>query len=521
MVLALMAASVLTLPVTLPGPLRTRLSAALSERFDSHVSIGALRVSVFPRVRVSGDQIELRHKGRTDVPSLVKVSSFSAEAHLLGLLFRPVHLKQVTLQGLEVNIPPGGLNIDEGDGADSAGKGHRPRTPDARDVKEPPAARGRSQRAAKSPIVVDDLVAERAVLRILRGTAAKKPRVFEIHHLSMQDAGSYEPWAFKTALSNPTPPGQVEARGTFGPWNAGNPSETPLRAEYTFSRANLDVFGGIKGTLTSKGRFGGVLQRIEVDGRADVPDFALDQVGRAVTLSTTFHSVVDGTSGDTWLKPVEAMLNRTPISASGGIVERDGDDGRTVALDVAIDGGNIEDVLALASKAARPALTGGLKLTTKLLLPPGDQDAIEKIHLDGSFDIARARFTGPGVQQKIDEMSQRARGEIDDHAESVLSELKGRFVMRHGTIRFSNVSFAMPGARVNVAGTYVLRSEALDFRGSVRMNAKLSQTTTGTKSFLLKLVDPIFRKRNATVIPITIGGTAAQPKFGLDVKRVF
>lgn len=118
-------------------------------------------------------------------------------------------------------------------------------------------------------------------------------------------------------------------------------------------------------------------------------------------------------------------------------------------------------------------------------------------------------------------MSQRARGEIDDHAESVLSDLKGRFAMRRGTIRFSNVSFAIPGARVNVAGTYTLRSEALDFKGNVRMDAKLSETTTGTKSFLLKLVDPIFRKKNATVIPITIGGTAAQPKFGLDVKRVF
>jgi hypothetical protein len=389
-------------------------------------------------------------------------------------------------------------------------------------VKEPPpAATNVTQHASRSPLVVDDLIAERAVLRILRRTPGKQPRVFDIHHLSMQDTGSYEPWAFNTGLTNPTPPGEIDARGTFGPWNAEDPSNTPLKADYTFSRANLDVFGGIKGTLTSKGRFGGVLERIEVDGRADVPDFALDQVGRGVTLKTTFHSIVDGTSGNTWLKPVDATLNRTPIRASGGIVERDGDDGRTVALDVAIEDGQIEDVLALASKAARPALTGGLKLTAKLLLPPGKQDAVEKIQLDGSFEVARARFTGPGVQQRINEMSQRARGNIDDHAESVLSDLKGRFVMRRGTIRFSNVSFAIPGARVNVAGTYALRSEALDFKGNVRMDAKLSEATTGVKSFLLKLVDPIFRKKQATVIPITIGGTAAQPKFGLDMKRVF
>jgi uncharacterized protein involved in outer membrane biogenesis len=59
-VLAFVAASMLTLPVTLPGPLRTRLSAALSDRFDSQVTMDALRVSVFPRLRVSGERIELR-----------------------------------------------------------------------------------------------------------------------------------------------------------------------------------------------------------------------------------------------------------------------------------------------------------------------------------------------------------------------------------------------------------------------------------------------------------------------------
>jgi hypothetical protein len=53
------------------------------------------------------------------------------------------------------------------------------------------------------------------------------------------------------------------------------------------------------------------------------------------------------------------------------------------------------------------------------------------------------------------------------------------------------------------------------------MDAKLSQTTTGFKSFLLRAVDPLFRRSGRTVIPIRITGSRNEPSFGLDVKRVF
>ena len=53
------------------------------------------------------------------------------------------------------------------------------------------------------------------------------------------------------------------------------------------------------------------------------------------------------------------------------------------------------------------------------------------------------------------------------------------------------------------------------------MDVKLSQLTTGAKGFLLKLVEPLFRRKNVTVVPITVKGTVEQPKFGLDVARAF
>ncbi len=45
---------------------------------------------------------------------------------------------------------------------------------------------------------------------------------------------------------------------------------------------------------------------------------------------------------------------------------------------------------------------------------------------------------------------------------------------------------------------------------------------TGWKSWLAKPFDPLLAKDGAgTVIPIKITGTAKQPKFGVEVKKIF
>jgi hypothetical protein len=524
LVVAVLIALVLTLPITLTPGLRARLTAGLGERFDSQVELESLRVSVLPRLRVSGSGVVLRHKGRTDVPPLIEIASFSAEASLFGLVGRPLRLQRVHLDELEINVPPGSMSIDrDRDDERNVEQGDMPRAGAPASSGAPHVSRDEEAAEARhsSPIIVDDLLTERAVLRVLRDEPAKEPRLFEIHRLSMQDTGSHEPWAFRATLTNPTPPGQIETHGTFGPWNAPQPARTPVNAEYEFRDADLSVFEGIRGVLHSTGAFTGVLERIEVHGQADVPGFALSDVGNPVPLETRFTSVVDGTNGNTWLKPVHATLHRSVILADGGVVEREGTKGRTVSLDVVMDDARIEDVLRLAVKTKQAPMTGGMKLTTKFVLPPGPGAAIDKMRLDGSFEIARARFTTGDVQAKLNELSQKARADDDgDEApEQVVSDFKGRFVMGGGVIRFSNVSFAVPGARVDVSGTYAVRGEALDFRGTVRLDARLSQLTTGVKSFLLRIVEPLVRRDDVTVIPVTIRGTVDDPKFGIDVRR--
>ena len=483
---------VFSLPIAVEPRIKQRLLNALGERFDSQVEVETLTVSLLPRPRLSGRGLVLRHKHRTDVPPLVVIASFSGEAGLVGLLSDPVTVSDVRLEGLEINVPPGGLSL----------KDHEPDDLDKSDQ--------------KSPLIVRHLQSERAVLRILRRPPGKAPRVWEIGQLDMKDVGADHPWPFRANLTNPTPPGRIQTEGTFGPWQEEQPSQTPLAASYRFENANLGVFHGIAGILNSSGAFKGVLERIEVDGTTSMPAFALADVGNGLPLETRFHSIVDGTNGNTLLQPVEATLGATKIHAAGGVVEREGEDGRTVELDVVIDAGRLEDILRLAVKGPQPPMTGVLQLRTKFLLPPGHRDAIRKLLLDGTFSVDRAEFNKSQVQDKVDAFSTKARGVQDDTPDPVVSDFRGAFKMRDGAIHFSNVTYAMPGARVSVSGRFVMESEALDFRGTVRLDAKLSQLTTGVKSFFLRVVDGLFRHDDITVVPITIGGTANKPQVGLD-----
>jgi hypothetical protein len=103
----------------------------------------------------------------------------------------------------------------------------------------------------------------------------------------------------------------------------------------------------------------------------------------------------------------------------------------------------------------------------------------------------------------------------------VASDFTGRFKLAGGLLEIPSVTFAVPGAAVELMGRYSLLRETIDFRGNLYLDAKISQTTSGWKSWLLKIVDPLFRKNGRTLIPIKIEGTRNKPSFGLDTKRVF
>jgi hypothetical protein len=164
-------------------------------------------------------------------------------------------------------------------------------------------------------------------------------------------------------------------------------------------------------------------------------------------------------------------------------------------------------------------MTGPVKIKAKLIVPPGKEKVFDKIIMDGQFGVEDAKWSSPALREKLESLSRHGQGKPeDDDIGSSVSDLKGSVHLENGVINFLRLTFSVQGAAVDLTGTYALRGGDLDLTGHLRLQAKLSQTMTGTKSFFLKAFDPFFNKDGAgTVIPIRIAGTRDKPTFGINV----
>lgn len=499
--------------------LKHRVVATLSERLNADVSLGDLHMRAFPRMHVEGLDLVIMQHGRGDVPPLIAIKRFEVHADILGLIRK--HVSHLQLEGLAINISPKKHDGNQGE--------NRPKTTGgaAATSREDPVRLKPSRsdnHDIQDGVIIDAMDSVDARLSIFSRDKNKEPKVWDIHQLHMTGLGVTRAMPYEATLTNGVPKGEIYTKGHFGPWQRDEPGDTPLDGTYTFDNADLSIFKGISGILTSKGSFGGTLARIDATGETDTPDFTINVGGHPFALHTTYHTIIDGTNGNTLLERIDASFLQSSLVAKGGVIDSPGRKGRAITLDVDMDRARIEDIMRMAVKAPKPPMTGALKLVTKFHLPPGDTDVSEKLQLDGRFAITSARFTNYDVQGKIEELSKRGRGKsADAPKDRVASNFEGRFNLGGGTLKLPSFQFDVPGAVVKLAGNYGLKSEAIDFKGELLLDAKLSQTVSGFKSVLLKAVDPLFKQKDGTgsSLPIKIEGSRNEPKFGLDVRRVF
>ena len=298
----------------------------------------------------------------------------------------------------------------------------------------------------------------------------KEPLDFDIHDLVLKSVGANKPFDFHGNLTNAKPQGEIATRGTFGPWDADEPGDTPVTGSYKFTDADLGPFPGIAGTLSSTGNYRGQLNEIEVEGKTDTPNFSLDPVGRPVPLHTDFSATVNGTDGDTYLHPVRATLGQSLIIAEGSVVRVPEKQGHIITLDVNAPNARIQDILSLAVNSDKPFMTGPAKIKAKLLLPPGKQKVLQKMILDGQVGVEDAQWSSPEVRDKLASLSRHAEGQPkNEEAGSSVSDLRGDFKLEKAVIQFRKLSFSVPGAQVNLEGIYDVGGSKLDFNGHLRL----------------------------------------------------
>jgi hypothetical protein len=493
-VLAGLAVAITLLIASFRPMARNYVISALGQRYKSDVELGNLQISFFPAVRATGDHLVLRPAGSQDGPPMIAIRRFTVEAGFAGFFRYPKRIRKLTLEGLRIYLPP----KRSLPGGNSAG-------------------------APVYPFVLEEVVADGTTLETLPADPKKDPLQFDIVHLTLHTVGPGLPMRFRAELNNAKPPGLIHSDGQFGPWNQDEPRDTPVAGKYTFSHANLSVFHGINGTLASSGNYHGQLDRIEVHGTTDVPDFSLALAGRPMHLRTEFQATVDGTNGDTDLHPVRALLGDSAQFDVSGSIERNAlQKHKEINLEARAKGTGLEDFLRLAIKDPTPPLRGRIGFNTHVKIPPGETPVIERMQLDGGFTLAGVRFSSANVQRKIASLSHHAQGEPKDTDTSdVTAQFAGQFSLRHTVLELPQLKFEVPGANVSLDGKYSLQSGDIDFQGTAKLDATVSQMTTGIKHVLLKPLDPLFKREGAsTVLPIRISGTRGSPSFKIDFGQV-
>jgi len=453
----------------------------LEEASDSIVTLQNFHRTYFPPGCVL-EGVEFRHNG--DRTRLFTIDRVVVEGSYIGMLRH--HVSLVNAVGAKIFIPPFGSNI--------------------------------VFKTEHSNIVVDQMVANGSFVEFESNDPHKKALRFDVHEALLSVVRWGSPIGYSLKFHNPEPPGELAVQGKFGGWTTGHPYDTPLSGEYNFEHADLGVYGGIGGTLSSKGKFNGTLGHVNIAGTTDVPDFVVKTGGHKVRLQTKFDAYVNATRGDTFLKRVDAHFGRTTVVAEGSIASEPGRKGKMADLHLTSRRGRIEDLLELFVSEPHSPMTGEVSLQAHAQIPPGSAPFLEKVKLQGAFGIGEGNFSKSKTQEGVNELSAGARGESKENPETVLTDLTGQADLTGGVTRFTNLRFAVPGANARMNGTFNVINHKINLHGRMRVDTKISKTETGFKSFLLKVMDPIFRKKKTgEVVNVHIAGTYEKPEFGLDL----
>jgi len=467
----------------------------LEEASMSKVQMDAFHGTYFPRPGCELEHVTFQHNPKAGAPPLITIEKLRIEGTFPGLFTK--HLRRIRADGLHILIPP-------------------------RDSGE------QFQAPKRSTFVIDDFIADGALVEVDSRDAETQSLKLLFHTLVISNVGSNGPASFRASLSNSKLPGEITTTGTFGPWNPNDIGKVTVSGDYLFEHADLSVLPGIAGLLSSSGKFSGTLNHIEVQGVTDTPGFAVTSSSHRVQLKTQFHAVVNGVNGDTFLQQVGGTFWKTTVWSQGNVAGSTAQPGKVASIELEATDGRIQDLLLLFARSERSPMSGNVSFRANVSIPPGKRSFLERVELQGIFGIDAGTFSQSTTQEGVNHLSVGASRDDNVHKpageqgepETVLSDLKGQVLLRDGTARFSNLSFTVPGALAQMDGTYNLITEKIDLHGMLKTDSAPSNTTQGVKSLLMKALDPFFKKKRAGyAMPVKVTGTYEHPIFGLDLGR--
>ena len=477
---------------------KANVIASLQDTFPGTYVFDNFQIVYFPHPGCKAEGVKFQsNSSDPDLPWHVTVQKLTIRGSYFDLLFRPHYVSRILLVGLRLQAPPPGK------------------------IGNPLSGQ------MNSHTTIGEVNADNAALEFPRSDSLRT-LTFDIHELRLETVSVKDKMSYQVDMQNAEPPGEIKSTGSIGPFLQGKADRTPVSGTYTFDRGDLSVFQGISGLVSSKGGFSGPLGNVSVEGATDIPDFEVMQSGHADLLRSHFIASVDALNGDVTLNRVDATYGKTAIAVSGIVAKKEGWPRKFTSLDFTVRDGRIQDMLRLFVSGNRPPMSGAMSYQAHVTVPPNGKPFLKEVTLVGDFEIGNGRFERPGTQADVDRLSENAEGakkadqkeNEEQPAGDVSSQTRGHVELRNGTAAFTEFSFTVPGAAAQLKGNYNLLTEKIDFHGTVRTDANFSQETSGVKSIFAKVLDPLFKRKHGSVIPVLMDGTFHHPHFGVDLNPV-
>jgi hypothetical protein len=270
-----------------------------------------------------------------------------------------------------------------------------------------------------------------------------------------------------------------------------------------------------------------------VEGSAHTPAASLPVSAHAFPLDAKFHLLLDTTSGTTTFAPLEIALPHGSLTAQGTMKLLPG--GADIAVNVSVPRGRIEELLEIVTRTVPPLMSGNLTMQAKLHLPPGPQPFQQKLQATGTFSVSGVQFSDPKLQQRINELSKLAQGKINPLSNSPVSRAPvdsnavAEFSLANAEVTVPSLRYQVPGATLQMAGTYELERDTFAFQGHFQPNVlgNLAQTSTqapapqpakglgGLGGKLLGKLTPVLKTIGGALVPVSIIGTGSNVKVSV------
>ena len=464
---------------------RAAVIARISRDTGADVAIDRLRTTYFPP-GFDAENIRLNQRG-TGV-AILSIRRVRIRATYTGIIRKKV--SEIDVEGFQL----------------AAGQGHS----------------FGSRSSSGSSFNVAKLVAEDGSLEIFSSDGGHQPFHVSIRSLVLTGIGSSQ-LTFRVAARSARPPADFQADGRLGQFRSNTVKSTPISGRYTVSNADLSVFGGVSGLLSSSGKIGGTLARIEWEGTALVPNFEVAGTGHKGPLQSDYTIFVDTNDAKTELQKIRASFRRSTVLAHGQVSQAASAHGKTLGLALRMEQGRVDDLLWLVSGQPRPGMTGDIRFDASVELPPAPPEFLRRLILRGNVEITRALFTNPKMQLPLNYLSESANGmnkrEQRADTQEIPGVIRGAVNDSHAIARLTNVHYSAPGVNASLDGEFNLVDKGINFKGVLATEGKLGDGTTGLKSLLLKIARPflaIHRQGKITTVLFTIRGSSQHPVLAVS-----